>query len=104
MTLNEQRFLDALTNSAPRKANGGKQMSHQDRMEFFGAMIDVIEDWLKEKKITADDIPCKDRDDAIEQGDDPDGLAIIYGEDYDYLTGKFEEMLVNEGLLEEDEW
>lgn len=60
------------------------------KAEFFGQLIDCVEDFLEEKGIS---IPSEDRDLAIAAGEDPDGLALIYGEDYDYLTNQFAEIL-----------
>lgn len=76
---------------------------HSERMELVGILADTVEDWLESKGITAEDIPCEDRDQAIEDGEDPEGLAIIYGEDYDELTGQFERTLINFGLIMKEE-
>lgn len=62
----------------------------ESKAEFFGQLIDCIEDFLEEKGIS---IPSKDRDLTIAAGEDPDGLALIYGEDYDYLANQFAEIL-----------
>lgn len=62
----------------------------ESKAEFFGQLIDCVEDFLEEKGIS---IPSEDRDLAIAAGEDPDGLALIYGEDYDYLTNQFAEIL-----------
>ena len=78
-------------------------MDHSERMEFFGTMVDIVEDWLESKGITADAIPCEDRDQAIADGEAPEDCAIIYGEDYDYLTGEFEELCIAYGLIEKEE-
>jgi len=75
---------------------------HSERLEILGCMADIVEDWLESKGITADDIPCEDRDQAIADGEDPEDCAIIYGEDYDHLTGDFEELLINCGLIERE--
>jgi hypothetical protein len=45
---------------------------------------------LEEKGIS---IPSEDRDLAIAAGEDPEGLALIYGEDYYYLADTFAEIL-----------
>ena len=79
-----------------------RDVRHSERMEMLGCLTDIIEDWLESKGITKDDIPCADRDQAIEDGEDPDGCAMIYGEDYDHLTGSFEELLINCGLIEKE--
>ena len=78
------------------------KMTHGQRLEMLGVFVDIIEDWLEEKGITPADIPCEDRDRAIADGDDGAEHAIIYGEDYGKLTGAFEEVLINEGLLESE--
>ena len=78
-------------------------MTHSDRLEFLGAMIDVIEDWLNDKGITADDIPCEDRDLAIKAGMHAEECAIIYGDDYDFLSRAFEEILIGYGVLEKED-
>ena len=78
-------------------------MDHSERMEFLGTMVDIVEDWLESKGITADDIHCEDRDQAIANGEAPEDCAIIYGEDYDHLTGEFEELCIAYGLIEKEE-
>lgn len=75
---------------------------HSERLELLGSLADIVEDWLERKGLTADDIHCDDKDEAIKQGEDPEGLAMIYGEDYSKLTGQFEETLINYGLIEEE--
>lgn len=62
----------------------------ESRAEFLGQLIDCIEDFLEEKGVY---IPSKDRDIAITNGEDPEGLALIYGEDYNYLADAFVEIL-----------
>ena len=75
---------------------------HSERLEMLGIFADIVEDWLESKGIAAEDIHCDDREQAIADGEDPEGLALIYGEDYSKLTGQFEEMLINYGLIEEE--
>ena len=79
-----------------------KDERHSERLELLGVLADIVEDWLESKGITPEDIPCEDRDQAIIDGEDPEGLAMIYGEDYDHLTGEFEELLINYGLIEKE--
>ena len=79
-------------------------MDHSERMEFFGTMVDIIEDWLESKGITRDDIPCEDRDQAIRDGEAEEDTAIIYGEDYDHLAGEFEELCIAYGLIDKEEF
>ena len=45
-------------------------------------MVDVVEDFLEDKGITAEMLPNTDRE------EDPDG-ALIYGSDYDTLADEF---------------
>lgn len=59
-----------------------EEMSQSERMELWGGLIDVVEDWLEEKGITANDIPNEEREDTKD-------AAIIYGSDYDYLANQF---------------
>lgn len=61
-------------------------MPQSDRMELWGNLIDVVEDWLVEKGITTDDIPNEDRKDV-------EDAAIIFGDDYDYLADRFSEVI-----------
>lgn len=65
----------------------------ESRAEFFGQMIDQVETYLEVFGYEQDDISSDDRNQAIADGEDPDGLALIYGEDYDFLSAKFAEIL-----------
>lgn len=65
----------------------------ESRAEFFGQIIDQMETYLEVFGYEQNDIPSDDRDQAIVDGEDPDGLALIYGEDYDFLSAKFAEIL-----------
>lgn len=64
-----------------------------DKSQFFGVLIDATEDFLESIGIEVKEIPSEDREQAIEDGEDPEGLAIIYGEDYDFLANSFAESL-----------
>lgn len=64
-----------------------------DKSQFFGVLIDATEDFLESIGIEVKEIPSEDREQAIEDGEDPEGLAIIYGEDYDFLADRFAEIL-----------
>lgn len=68
-----------------------------DLAEFVGQMIDAFEDLLAEKGITLDNPEIQE---AIDDGADPDELAIIYGSDYDYLQNRIEETVFNWKLAE----
>lgn len=57
-------------------------ISPSECAESSGRLIDIVEDWLETKGITADDI-------RNEEGEGTKSDAIIYGTDYDYLADKF---------------
>lgn len=84
-----------------------RNIRHSNRLELLGCMADIVDDWLeerlKEKGLIPEDIQCEDRAHAIEDGEDPEGLAITYGEDYDRLTEAWEDTLINYGLLEKED-
>lgn len=67
-----------------------QQEIEESKAEFFGQLIDCVEDFLEEKGIS---IRSEYRDLAIAAGEDPEGLALIYGEDYGYLADQFAKIL-----------
>ena len=73
-------------------------LNNSDRMEMLGCFIDIFEDWLEEKGITADDIPNPEREEN-EMDFDGENEVIIYGSDYDLLTSQIESVLVRTGIL-----
>ena len=73
-------------------------LSNSDRMEMLGCIIDIFEDWLEEKGITAEDIPNPEREEN-EMDLDGENTAIIYGSDYDFLTSQVESVLIRSGIL-----
>lgn len=85
-----KNFIKGDYDSYWEKENGGGQiseeMSQSDRMELWGRLIDVVEDWLAEKGITEEDIPNEERE-GVEDA------AIIFGDDYDYLADRFAEVI-----------
>lgn len=56
--------------------------NYPDACELLGGMVDVVEDFLEDKGITAEMLPNADREEG------PDG-ALIYGSDYDTLADEF---------------
>ncbi|WP_290233562.1 hypothetical protein [Bacteroides acidifaciens] len=73
-----------------------ENMTQSERMELWGCLIDVVEDWLGEKGITADNIPNDDRKDV-------EDAAIIFGDDYDYLADRFAEVIgISRDCVEEE--
>jgi len=67
-----------------------KPIDENNKMEFIGGIIDIFEDFLEEKGIRLDN---PEIDEAIERGDDPETIAIIYGSDYDSIRENLEDML-----------
>ncbi len=65
--------------------------------ELKGQIVDILEDALAD---TDAGIPNEDRDEAIEDGDDPEETAIIYGEDYDTIADIVEDIVLSEDLQE----
>lgn len=73
-----------------------EDMSQSDRMELWGGLIDVVEDWLSEKGITVGDIPNDEREDV-------EDAAIIFGDDYDYLADRFAKVIgISRDRVEEE--
>lgn len=66
--------------------------TNAERCELFGCLIDVVEDFLEEKGIKAEDIPNPEREENEMDLDGPTN-AIIYGSDYDDLADRFSAVL-----------
>lgn len=78
-----------------KRGHMNEDMSQSDRMELWGSLIDVVEDWLSEKGITADDIPNDEREDT-------EDAAIIFGNDYDYLANQFSKVIgISRDIIED---
>ena len=56
--------------------------------EYKGGIVDIFEDFLEEEKVV---LQSEDRDNAIEDGEDPEELAMIYGDAYDIIGDTIEE-------------
>lgn len=74
-----------------------RKVKREDVPEFIGQLIDIFEDFLEERNITLNN---PDIDDAIADGQDPEGLAIIYGTDYGDLQCELEKTLVGWEIIE----
>lgn len=57
-------------------------IKQENKTEFLGQLIDVVEDWLEEKEI---EIPNEEKDEL--------DAAIIYGSDYDKLQSGFNSIM-----------
>lgn len=58
--------------------------------EFIGQIIDVFEDFLTDRNIVLNNPEIQW---AIEDGEDPEELAVIYGTDYGELQTALENLL-----------
>ncbi len=66
--------------------------------QFKGDIVSVLEDLLAEKEAV---IENEDREMAIEDGEDPETLAIIFGDDYDIISDMVAD-LIERGRLDTD--
>ena len=73
-------------------------IERENMPEFIGQIIDTFEDFLEEKGVTLNN---PEIDEAIADGQDPDGCAIIYGTDYGDLRDDLEDLLRNWGIIPE---
>ena len=74
------------------------KVTNDDLPELVGQIIDVFEDFLDSKGIK---LPNDEKDEAIYDGEDHDGIANIYGTDYGQLQDGIENILMNWELAEE---
>lgn len=65
--------------------------------EFKGQIVDILEDALADKDAM---IPNRDREEAIEDGEDEEDLAIIYGDDYDIIADTVQDIVLSKNLEE----
>ena len=63
-----------------------------DLLEFFGQIIDGFEDFLASRGVV---LPNPEIEEAIEDGENPDEIALIYGSDYYELEDMLWEVHVN---------
>lgn len=92
-TKEDQDFSALIENLSDILESWSEADIKESRAEFFGQMIDQVETYLEVLGYEQDDIPSDGHNQAIADGEDPDGLALIYGEDYDFLSTKFAEIL-----------
>ena len=74
-----------------------KVITYQEKLELVGQCIDLFEDFLEVRGIK---LPNVEIDEAIEDGEDPEDLAIIYGSDYGELSEGLENIMTRWGLIE----
>ncbi len=74
-----------------------KMVTFNELPELVGQIIDIFEDFLAEKGIEIDN---EEKQEAVEDGEDPESICIIYGTDYGELQSYIEETLVNWKLAE----
>lgn len=63
--------------------------------EFLGQIIDIFEDFLNDKNIHIENQERSEYADG-----DEEGLAIIFGTDYDIIQSKLENMMVSWNIIE----
>ena len=68
----------------------------ENQPEFIGQIIDIFEDFLTEKGVTLNNPEIQE---AIDKGEDPKGLAIIFGSDYSSLQDSLTAMLTEWHVL-----
>ena len=74
------------------------KITANDLPEFIGQVIDTFEDFLEERCVALNN---PEIDEAIADGQDPDGCAIIYGTDYGDLHDDLEDLFRNWGIIQE---
>lgn len=88
-----EKYLQDLRDGK-RLSNKYKDKIKDNKEEFLGQLIDCFEDFLDEKKITLNN---HERDETIKDGND--SAAIIYGQDYDNIRDKLNNILTNWEIL-----
>lgn len=71
----------------------------EDLPEFVGQIIDIFEDFLDDRNIV---LQNDEREDAIDDGAEPDSVAIIYGSDYGELQTALEDTLYNWNIIKKE--
>lgn len=71
-------------------------ITHENQPEFIGQIIDIFEDFLTEKGVTLNNPEIQE---AIDEGEDPKDLAIIFGSDYSSLQDSLTAMLTEWHVL-----
>lgn len=66
------------------------KLNRDNMQEFICDVIETFEDFLEEKGIT---IENPEKQEAINDGEDPESFANIYGTDYGWLQSELEESL-----------
>lgn len=59
-----------------------KILNENTTPEFIGQIVDIIEDKLTELKV---ELPTDEKEQALEDGENPEEIAILYGRDYDII-------------------
>ena len=72
--------------------------SESDILEFLGQIIDQFEDFLTERGVS---LPNQDKVEAVLDGEDPEEIALIYGDDYYELEDRVYFTMLNWSKREE---
>ncbi len=82
--------------SLESKATWLHEVTREDTPELVGQIIDIFEDFLEEKGI---DIPNPEKKEAVDDGEHPESICIIYGSDYGDLQDCIEATLRSWSLI-----
>lgn len=74
-----------------KPVNNTKMITNADLPELVGQIIDIFEDFLEEKGVNIENV---EKEEAVMDGEDPDGICILYGTDYGRLQSAIEETLM----------
>lgn len=73
----------------------------EDRAEFIGQIVDVVEDFLEEKGVSFPETPDLMREAGCSEEEIAENGAILYGENYDALADPIEAIMHSWGILTE---
>ena len=74
-----------------------KKLTKEELCPFTAQILDIFEDFLEEKGVTIDN---PEKQDAIESGEDPVSICILYGTDFGELQSDIEGVLFAWDLVE----
>lgn len=71
-----------------------------DRVEFIGQIMDIIEIFLDEKGVSFPETPQLMRDAGCSEEENADNPVILYGDNYSEISDQIEEVCIRWGVLE----
>lgn len=93
MIINDDKWKD---NQIPKHDYSLPISGSSEQLNVLAEIIEVFEDFLDEKCI---DIDNDEKDDAIDDGEDPESISNIYGCDYGDLEDALRPILVRLGVF-----